>query len=124
LAPCNHSVLIRPAIALAAVCVSASLALAAASSVPTGYEPDPGLRTASRAELESRVRRSCMVVQARLRNVAETSVSRPCGCYATRTLRALDAAELDAYRTTGVFNDSARAKALAALDACQLQRPI
>lgn len=120
----ESSVLIRPILAAVALCLSASLVLAAASSVPTGYEPDPALRTASRTELENRIRRACAVTQARLQNVAESSVSRPCGCYATRTMRSLDEAELAAYRTTGVFNDTARSKALAALDACRLQRPI
>ena len=51
-------------------------------------------------------------------------MTRPCGCYASRVMRSLDSAELDAYRSTGVFNDTARGKALAAIDACKLQRPI
>ena len=51
-------------------------------------------------------------------------MSSACGCYASRTLRSFDAAELQAYRTTGVFNETARGKALAAIDACRLQRPI
>jgi hypothetical protein len=99
-------------------------ALAGASSVPTNYQPDPALQRASRGELEARVRKACAVTQAKLKNVSEPAVSGPCGCYASRTLRALDEAEIQAYRSTGVFNDGARAKALAALDACRLQRPI
>ena len=31
--------------------------------------------------------------------------------------------ELDAFRATGYFNDSARQKALQALDTCKLPRP-
>jgi hypothetical protein len=31
--------------------------------------------------------------------------------------------EIQAYRDTGVFNDTARAKALNAIDSCRLQRP-
>jgi hypothetical protein len=103
---------------------AASAALAAASSVPTNYQPDPALQRASRGELEARVRKACVVVQARLQNVAETSLSRPCGCYASQTLRAMDGSEIQAYRDTGVFNEGARAKALAALDACRLPRPL
>src|SRR3954466_14596290 len=57
-------------------------------------------------------------------NAAESAVTRPCGCYASRVMRSLYSAELDAYRSTGVFNDTARGKALAAIDACKLQRPI
>jgi hypothetical protein len=99
-------------------------ALAGASSVPTNYTPDPALRTASRDALEARIRKACMVTQARVQNVSETSVSSPCGCYASRTLRALNESEIQAYRYSGVFNDGARDKALAAIDACKLQRPI
>lgn len=98
-------------------------ALAAGSSRPVAYTPDPALQTASRADLESRIRRGCAVTQARAQNVAESSLGRPCACYASRTLRALDEGEVAAYRASGVFNEGARVKALAALDACKLRRP-
>jgi len=88
-----------------------------------GYTPDPALKTASAGNLTGRVRHACTVTQARLQNVSEVSLARPCGCYAQRTLASLDQSELAAYRTTGYFNDSARAKALSALDSCQLPRP-
>jgi hypothetical protein len=103
----------------------ATSALAGASSSQLeAYQPDPSLRSAPTSELETRVRRACAVVQARMQNAAETSFERPCGCYARTTLRALDASEIAAYRTTGYFNDSARAKALGAIDSCKLQRPV
>jgi hypothetical protein len=38
-------------------------------------------------------------------------------------MRALSADEVQAYRDTGIFNDTARAKALSAIDSCRLQRP-
>ncbi len=38
-------------------------------------------------------------------------------------MRSLDATEIQSYRDTGVFNDTARGKALAALDRCKLKRP-
>ena len=82
------------------------------------------LKSASRSDIEGRFRRACQATQARLQSTQESAIARPCGCYASRTLRSLDASELDAYRATGVFNDTARAKALAAIDACQLKRPI
>lgn len=88
-----------------------------------GYTPDPALKTASTGNLTGRVRRACTITQARQQSVPEASLARPCGCYAERTLSALDKAEIESYRTTGYFNDSARAKALAALDSCQLPRP-
>ena len=48
----------------------------ASSSVPTNYEPDPALQRASRGELEARVRKACVIVQARLQNASETALSR------------------------------------------------
>lgn len=114
----------RRGLAITFVLASGMAAWAGASSVPTNYQPDPALKTASRGELEARVRTACTIVQARLQNVSESSLSQPCRCYASRTMRALSAEEIQAYRDTGVFNDGARAKALAAIDACRLQRPI
>lgn len=113
----------RPLAAAFALALSAGAALAGASSTPTAYEPDPALKTASRTELEARIRKACAVVQARAGTAAESALSAPCGCYATRTLASLDAGEVQAYRDTGMFNDTARAKALGALDACKLPRP-
>ena len=85
---------IRSVLAAVFLTCATSAALAAASSVPTNYEPDPALQRASRGELEARVRKACTVVQARLQNVAETSLSRPCGCYASQTLRSMDGSEI------------------------------
>jgi hypothetical protein len=115
---------VRTLAAAFALALPATAALAAASSVPTNYQPDPALQKASRGELEARVRKACVVTQAKLQNVSEPSLSSPCGCYASRTIRSLDSSELQAYRDTGVFNDGARAKAVAAIDTCKLQRPI
>ncbi len=115
--------LVRPIAAACALALSAGAAFAGASTTPTAYEPDPALKTASRTELEARIRKACAVIQAKAQSVAETSLSAPCGCYATRTFASLDAGEVQAYRDTGVFNDTARAKALGALDACKLPRP-
>ena len=115
---------LRTLVAAALFAAIATAALAAGSSAPFDYKPDPALKTESRGKLQERVRRACNVTQAKLQNTSEAAVSRPCGCYASRTLAALDRAELEAYRSTGYFNDSARAKALAAIDACGLRRPI
>lgn len=88
-----------------------------------GYTPDPALKTASTRNLTGRVRHACTVTQGRLQSVPEASLARPCGCYAEKTLASLNKGEVESYRTTGYFNDSAKAKALSALDACQLPRP-
>ncbi|HZH52585.1 MAG TPA: hypothetical protein VEZ16_11970 [Microvirga sp.] len=114
---------LRAFLAAAALSLSATAALAAASNMPTQYQPDPALKTASMGELRSRVSQACAVTQARLQNVSESSLSRKCDCYAGRTMRSLSAEEVQAYRDTGVFNDTARAKALSAIDSCNLQRP-
>lgn len=113
----------RLTLAAAAVALSATAALAAASNTPIGYQPDPALKTASMSELQARVRQACSIIQARLQKVSEASLSRKCDCYAGRTLRTMSAEEIQAYRDTGVFNDGARQKALAAIDSCRLQRP-
>ncbi|GJD60657.1 hypothetical protein [Methylobacterium frigidaeris] len=116
---------LRTFLAAGLLALGATAALAGASSSQLeAYQPDPSLRTAPTSELETRVRRACAVVQARMQNTAETSFERPCGCYARTTLRALNASEIESYRTTGYFNDSARAKALGAIDSCKLQRPV
>lgn len=114
-------------ILLAAGIVSLLVACNANKSGPTaaleGYTPDPALKTASTGNLTGRVRHACAVTQARLQSVPEASLARPCGCYAKQTLSSLDTAEIESYRATGYFNDSARAKALSALDSCKLPRP-
>jgi hypothetical protein len=115
---------LRSVLAALAVTLSATAAVAGASSTPTNYQPDPALQRASRVELTARIRKACTVTQARAQNTSEGAVSGPCGCYANRTLASLDETEIQAYRSTGVFNESARAKALAAIDACRLQRPV
>ena len=114
----------RSLIAAVLITASAAAVFAGGSSQPFNYQPDPALKTASRSDIEGRFRRACQATQARLQSTQESAIARPCGCYASRTLRSLDASELDAYRTTGVFNETARAKALAAIDACQLKRPV
>lgn len=113
----------RALLTAAFIAASATAALAASSSTPTQYEPDPALKTASMSDLRARVGEACSVIQAKQQGVSESAVSQKCGCYAGRTMRALSADEVQAYRDTGVFNDSAREKALAALEACKLQRP-
>ena len=114
---------LRTLLAAAAIIAGATGAFAAASNMPTNYQPDPALKTASMGELRSRVSQACAVTQAKLQNASESAVSGKCGCYAGRTMRSMSADEVQAYRDTGVFNDTARAKALAALDACNLARP-
>jgi hypothetical protein len=114
----------RALLVAAAVSMSATSAYAAASNMPTQYQPDPALKTESMGQLRARVSQACSVTQTKLQSgVSEASLSRSCDCYAGRTMRSLSTDELQAYRDTGVFNETARAKALTALDACKLPRP-
>ena len=114
---------IRAMLAAAAMTASVTAAFASASTTPTVYQPDPAMKTESTAELTNRVRRSCAVTQAKLQNADELSFGRKCDCYAGRTMRAMSADEVQGFRDTGVFNDTARNKALTAIDSCKLQRP-
>jgi hypothetical protein len=114
---------LRTLLAAAALTVSVTAAFASASNTPINYQPDPALKTESPSQLQARIRQACGVTQAKIMNVSESSLSRKCDCYAGQTLRAMSADEVQAYRDTGVFNDSARAKALSSLDSCKLQRP-
>ncbi len=111
-----------PALVLAAAL--AGPALASGSSAPFGYTPDPVLQSASIADLQSRVRDSCASTQAKIQSSTPVAMSRPCGCYASRVMKTLDASEVASYRQTGVFNEGARSKALAAIDQCKLRRPV
>jgi hypothetical protein len=114
---------LRTLFAAAVLTVSATAVFASASNTPTNYQPDPALKTESVGQLQARIREACGVTQAKLQGVSATTLTRKCDCYAGRTLRSLSPDEVQSYRDTGVFNDAARAKALASLDSCKLQRP-
>ena len=60
----------------------------------------PHRKRTGKCELEQRVRHACTVTQARLQNAAESAMTRPCGCYASRVMRLLDPVEIDAYRNS------------------------
>ena len=106
----------------------AALAACNASRTQTasleGYTPDPALKSASMSNLKGRVSHACVITQSKLQKVAEASVEQPCGCYADKALSTMSRDEIQSYRATGYFSDSARAKALGALDSCQLPRPV
>lgn len=115
--------LLRSSLTATVLVLSATAALAGASGTPAFYQPDPALKTETLSQLQARVRQACTIVQAKLQGGSESAMQQRCDCYAGRTMRALSAEEIQAYRETGVFNDSAREKALAAIDRCRLQRP-
>jgi hypothetical protein len=112
-----------PMSALRSILAVTVVSIFAAACQPVAA-PDPALQTASLSNLQDRVRFTCVRVQANLQNTSAGSVSSGCSCYARRTIRALDKEELASYRDTGLFNASARQKALKAIDTCGLKRPV
>jgi len=99
----------------------AAVALAGCQGVPADYKPDPSLKSASVAKLQSKVAEVCVKAQRAKGSVTTGEVSKPCGCYASRALKAMDKSEIEFYRGNGYFADSARPKAQAALEACGLK---
>lgn len=106
------------------VALAAAGCVAGGGSLPANYQPDPALRSATSEDIESRFERTCEATQAKILRRGQRTLKRRCGCYASRTIAALDATEITAYRNTGVFNETARVKALDSLDACRLKRPV
>lgn len=97
--------------------------LAACQQAQPPQAPDLSLQDASDSQLHSRIQTTCIATQERLASVSYDKIWPGCECYATRTLKALDVAEKNELRRTNVFNETARAKALASIDACKLRRP-
>ena len=113
---------ILAAVSLCVVASSAGPGLAGASS---GSLPpsDPTAKNLTPYMISLRAFDACLIVQSRLQNTTREAVHTPCSCYAKLTVKNMTKEELDAFRNTGYFNDSARQKALEALDACKLPRP-
>ena len=81
------------------------------------------LQGASDSQLHSRIQTTCIATQEKLASVSYDKIWPGCECYATRTMKALDVAEKNDLRSSNVFNETARVKAFAAVDACKLRRP-
>ncbi|MDJ1157160.1 hypothetical protein QNA08_02765 [Chelatococcus sp. SYSU_G07232] len=96
----------------------------AAGSTAALPPPDPTAARLSRPQIGERAYKGCLVTQAQLQGTPQETLRSPCRCYANRTIAAMGEDEVAAFRQTGYFNDVTRAKALAALDACNLKRPI
>jgi hypothetical protein len=98
-------------------------ALAGASSQNIPPPIDPTAKDLTPYMISLRAFDACLIVQSRLQGKTREAVHTPCSCYAKLTIKNMSKEELDAFRATGYFNDSARDKALAALDTCKLPRP-
>jgi hypothetical protein len=101
--------------------VLAAGVLTGCQSVPADFKPDPALKAATPAKLQSHVADLCVKSQRAKASVETSQVAKPCGCYARGALKAMDKTEIEYFRANGFFADSARPKAQAALNACGLK---
>ncbi len=103
--------------------VLASVALAASgkSALPP---PDPTAKNLTPYMIQLRAFDACLHTQSQLMQTTREAVHTPCSCYAKGTVNAMSKDELQAFRDTGYFNDSAREKGLSFIDQCKLKRPI
>lgn len=98
-------------------------AFAAAGPAPLP-QPDPATKSMSRSQIQARAFDACLISQSRLQQTTREAVRAPCNCYASGTVRAMNAADIQAFRDTSVFNDATRERALQQIDRCKLVRPI
>lgn len=96
---------------------------AASSSAPLP-PPDPTAKNLTPYMIQLRAFDACLHTQSRLMGTTREAVHSPCSCYAKGTVNAMTKDEIQAFRDTGYFNDSARAKGLSFIDQCKLKRPI
>ncbi|MBY0612243.1 MAG: hypothetical protein K2P80_08660 [Beijerinckiaceae bacterium] len=106
-----------------AIALCCLVPLTACQQAQPPQPPDLSLRDASDSQLHSRMQTTCIATQEKLASVSYDKIWPGCECYATRTIKALDAGEKAELRSTNVFNETARVKALASIDACKLRRP-
>lgn len=97
-------------------------AYAGSSSAPLP-PPDPTAKNLTPYMIQLRAFDACLHTQSRLMNTTREAVHSPCSCYAKGTVNAMTRDEIQAFRDTGYFNDSARAKGYEFLDRCKLRRP-
>ncbi|WP_353182765.1 hypothetical protein [Bosea sp. (in: a-proteobacteria)] len=95
----------------------------AASSSTALPPPDPTAKNLSPYMIKLRAFDACLVTQSRLLGTTREAVHSPCSCYANGTVDSMSKDEIQAFRDTGYFNDSAREKGLRFIDKCKLKRP-
>ena len=105
-----------------AMLMGSSMALAAAGNAPLP-PPDPTAKNLTPYKIQLRAFDACLHNQSRLMNTTREAVHTPCSCYAKGTVNAMTKAEIQAFRDTGYFNDTAREKGLGFIDRCKLKRP-
>jgi hypothetical protein len=100
-----------------------SVVLAASSSAPLP-PPDPTAKNLTPYMIQLRAFDACLHTQSQLLQTTREAVHTPCSCYAKGTVNAMSKDEIQAFRDTGYFNDTAREKGLQFLDTCKLKRPL
>jgi len=98
----------------------AAMAAGSTSSLPP---PDPTAKNLTPYMIQLRAFDACLVTQSRLMSTTREAVHTPCSCYAKGTINAMTKDELQAFRDTGYFNDTAREKGYDFIDRCKLKRP-
>lgn len=98
----------------------AAMAAGSTSALPP---PDPTAKNLTRYMIQLRAFDACLITQSRLMNTTREAVHTPCSCYAKGTVNAMTKDEIQAFRDTGYFNDSAREKGYDFIDRCKLKRP-
>lgn len=116
----------RMSAALLAAGMSVFLGAAAhaASSSTTLPPPDPTAKNLTPYMIQLRAFDACLITQSQLLGTTREAVHTPCSCYAKGTVNAMTKDEIQDFRDTGYFNDSAREKGLSFIDKCKLKRPI
>ena len=102
------------------VSTGAALAAGSTSALPP---PDPTAKNLTPYMIQLRAFDACLITQSRLMNTTREAVHTPCSCYAKGTVNAMTKDEIQAFRDTGYFNDSAREKGYDFIDRCKLKRP-
>lgn len=99
-------------------------AVIAASGKAALPPPDPTAKNLTPYMIQLRAFDACLHTQSQLMQTTREAVHTPCSCYAKGTVNAMTKDELQAFRDTGYFNDSAREKGLGFVDTCKLKRPV
>src|SRR6478735_7800093 len=101
----------------------AAVSAQAASGTSALPPPDPTAKNLTPYMIQLRAFDACLVTQSQLIGTTREAVHTPCSCYAKGTVNAMTKDEIQAFRETGYFNDSARAKGYDFIDRCKLRRP-
>lgn len=98
---------------------AAVTALVSATSFAAG-KPWEWDRPPTRAQLEYHAREACIMVLRRDDNLPSATAASRCGCFASRMLRSLTAAEYAEVRASTRFTPPAREKAVVIMRRCRV----